>query len=101
MKMKRTKLLALLLCALMVLSLAACGSFEMKMARAAQKMEKLQSYRTDIKVDLGMSMSLLGQSLPLEPFLTPPGVRTSNPFRLSPTWCSARLAHDTFSCRDS
>ena len=65
--MKRFRKLACLLLALaMMLSLAACGSFEMKMARAAQKMEKLQSYRTDIKVDLGMSMSLLGQSMPLD-----------------------------------
>ncbi len=60
------KMLAVLLVLAMALSLAACGSFETKMARAAKKMEKLQSYRMDMKLDMGFIMSLLGQSMNLD-----------------------------------
>ena len=63
-KIKKT--LAILLVLAMALSLAACGSFETKMARAARKMEKLQSYRMDMNLDMGFTMSLLGQSMDLD-----------------------------------
>lgn len=63
-KIKKT--LAILLVLAMALSLAACGSFETKMARAARKMEKLQSYRMDMNLDMGFTMSLLGQSMALD-----------------------------------
>ncbi len=63
---KGKKLLAVLLVLAMSLGLAACSGFEMKMARAAKKMEKLQSYRMDLNVDMGLSMSMLGQSLDLD-----------------------------------
>ena len=63
-KIKKT--LAVLLVLAMALSLAACGSFETKMARAARKMEKLQSYRMDMNLDMGFTMSLLGQSMALD-----------------------------------
>ena len=59
------KLLAILLVLTMALSLAACG-FEAKMARAAKKMEKLESYRMDMDLDMAMSMSLMGQSMDLD-----------------------------------
>ena len=60
------KIACLFLALILMLSLTACGSFEMKMATAAKKMEKLQSYRMDVDVDMEMSMSLLGQSMPLD-----------------------------------
>ena len=52
------KMLAILLVLAMALSLAACG-FETKMAIAAKKMEKLESYRMDMDMDMALSMSLL------------------------------------------
>ena len=65
--MKKIRKIACLFLALaMMLSLAACDSFEVKMTRAAKKMEKLQSYRMDMDIDMQMSMSLLGQSMPLD-----------------------------------
>ena len=49
---KYRKIACLFLALVMMLSLTACGSFEMKMATAAKKMEKLQSYRMDVDVDM-------------------------------------------------
>ena len=64
--MKRVKkLLAVLLVLTLALSLAACG-FEARMAKAAKKMEKLESYRMDLDLDMALSMSLLGQSMDLD-----------------------------------
>ncbi len=63
---KGKKLLAVLLVLVMITGLAACSGFEMKMTRAAKKMEKLQSYRMDMDVDLGLSISILGQSMDLD-----------------------------------
>ena len=59
------KMLAILLVLAMALSLAACG-FETKMAVAAKKMEKLESYRMDMDMDMALNMSLLGQSMDLD-----------------------------------
>ena len=63
---KIRKTLAVLLVLAMTLGLAACGSFETKMARAAKKMEKLQSYRMDMNLDMAFVLSLLGQSMDLD-----------------------------------
>ena len=62
---KIKKLLAILLVFAMALSLAACG-FEARMAKAAKKMEKLESYCMDLDLDMALSMSLLGQSMNLD-----------------------------------
>ncbi len=59
------RILALALAALMLLSLTACGSFETRMARAAAKMSKLQSVRTDVDAAIVMNVSLLGESVPM------------------------------------
>lgn len=63
--MKRwTKLTALVLAVVMLLSLSGCGGFEMKMARAATKMSKLKSLHMDMDMQLELSMpTILGQSL--------------------------------------
>ena len=58
--------IAVLLAAALVLGLAGCGSFEARMARAARKMEKLQSYRMDMDMNMGIRMSMLGQSTDLD-----------------------------------
>ncbi len=57
------KIACLVLAFAMMLSLAACGGFPARMARAARKMEKLQSYRMDLEMDMEMSLSVLGQSM--------------------------------------
>ena len=65
--MKRMRKIAAVLLALaLMLSLAACGSFETRMAKAARKMEKLQSWRMDMDMDMEMSMGLLGESVDLD-----------------------------------
>ena len=65
--MKQTrKLIALLLAVIMMFCLTGCGSFEGKMAKAALKMQKLQSLRADISIDLGLSMSMFGEAMDLD-----------------------------------
>lgn len=69
--MKKTrKIAALLLALVLMLSLSACGSFETKMARAAQKMSKLESMRMDMDMDMTIGMSLFGESLDLDGKMT-------------------------------
>lgn len=61
--MKKSKKIAALILALaMLLCLSACGMFETRMARAAVKMQKLESMRMDMDLDLGLDVSLLGAS---------------------------------------
>ena len=65
--MKKFKaIVCLFLVLVMAVGLAGCGSFEMKMLAAAKKMEKLQSYRMDMDMDIGLRLSLLGESTDLE-----------------------------------
>lgn len=60
---KIKKAAALLLAAVMLLSLAACGSFETRMAKAANRMGKLESLHMDMDMKIDMSVSTKGQSL--------------------------------------
>ena len=60
------KLLALALALLMLLSLSACGGFEMRMARAASRMSKLESVHTDAVVTADVNLSLMGNSSAVE-----------------------------------
>ena len=59
---KLRKLVVLLLIPALALALAGCG-FAGKMALAARKMQKLQSYRMDMDVDMDLQLSLLGKSM--------------------------------------
>ena len=77
------KLIAVLLCLALALSLAACGSFEQRMLRAATKMEKLQSYRVDTDWELGMNMLFMGQSSDLDLFLSSASKVQKSPFCVS------------------
>lgn len=63
---KIKKAAALLLAAALMLSLSACGSFETKMAKAAAKMSRLESYHMDMDMQLSMAMSVMGQDLNLD-----------------------------------
>lgn len=49
----------------LVLALAGCG-FAAKMTRAAKKMEKLQSYRMDLDMDMEIKLSMLGRSVDMD-----------------------------------
>ena len=61
------KFLALALGVAMLLGLSGCGGFELKMARAAAKMNQLKSVHMDMDLQLDMSMpTFLGQSLPID-----------------------------------
>ena len=60
------KLTAILLCLALVLALAACGSFEQRMVKAAGKMEKLKSYHVDMDMDLSLALSMMGQSMDMD-----------------------------------
>ena len=62
---KLRRITAVLLIFTLALALAGCG-FAAKMTRAARKMEKLQSYRMDIGVDMELKLSVLGQSLNMD-----------------------------------
>lgn len=60
------KAIALLLALTMLLCLGGCGSFEKKMAKAAAKMSRLNSMHMDMDVELGMDISVMGQSMEME-----------------------------------
>lgn len=60
------KILVIVLALAMVLSLSACGAFETKMVKAAQKMSKAESFRMDMDMDMDMSLSLMGESLGID-----------------------------------
>ena len=60
------KILVIVLALAMVLSLGACGAFETKMVKAAQKMSKAESFRMDMDMDMDMSLSLMGESLGID-----------------------------------
>ena len=62
---KLKRITAVLLIVTLALTLAGCG-FAAKMSRAAKKMEKLQSYRMDIDLDMELKLSVLGQSLNMD-----------------------------------
>ena len=65
--MKKTaRIIALMLAAVMLLSLTGCGSFETRMAKAAKKMAALQSVHMDMDMHMAFSMSFLGESLDLD-----------------------------------
>ena len=61
----RKRLAALLLCLALLLALSGCGSVS-DMARAAKKMEKLQSYRMDMNMDMALKLSVLGQAMDMD-----------------------------------
>lgn len=67
---KIKKAAALLLSAALMLSLTACGSFEAKMAKAAARMAKLENYHLDMDMQLGMTISVLGQGLEMNMGMT-------------------------------
>ena len=60
------KILVIVLALAMVLSLSACGAFETKMVKAAQKMSKAECFRMDMDMDMDMSLSLMGESLGID-----------------------------------
>lgn len=65
--MKKTaRIIALMLAAVMLLSLTGCGSFETRMAKAAKKMAALQSVHMDMDMHMAFSMSFHGESLDLD-----------------------------------
>ena len=61
--------MAVLLVLALALALAGCG-FAAKMARAAKKMEKLQSYRMDLDMDMALKLSVLRQSMDMDMKIT-------------------------------
>lgn len=60
------KAIALLLALTMLLCLEGCGSFEKKMAKSAVKMSSLNSMHMDMDVELGLGISVMGQSMDME-----------------------------------
>lgn len=69
--MKRIrKIAALALALLMLLSLTACGGFETRMVRAAQKMSGLKSLHADVVLTADVSLSLLGASSAVDAGIT-------------------------------
>ena len=59
------RLAALLLAAVLLLSLAGCGAFETKMARAWQKLDKMDNLQMDLEADLILSVTAGGMRLPI------------------------------------
>lgn len=57
------RVLAVALVLMLVFSLSGCTAFEARMAKAANKMKKVDNFRMDIEMYLDMDMKLLGQTL--------------------------------------
>lgn len=64
--MKKNRIMAALLVLALMLSLAGCGGFAGRMARAAKKMEKVQSYRVDLDLSAAIKLTVLGQEMPMD-----------------------------------
>lgn len=64
MNMKRV--LAALLVLTLTLTLAGCGGFAGRMIAAVKKMEKVQSYRADLNLDAAITVTALGQEMPID-----------------------------------
>lgn len=60
------KAIALLLALAMVMCLAACGSFEKKMAKSAAKMSRLDSIHMDVELALDMGLSIMGETMDMD-----------------------------------
>lgn len=57
------RVLAVVLVLALVFSLSGCTAFEAKMAKAANKMKKVDNFRTDAEFYLDADMKMMGQSL--------------------------------------
>ena len=64
------KLLAVFMVLAIMFSLSACGSFVAKMLKSALKIGDLKSWRMDLDVDVGMSMSMLGDAMDIDTAVT-------------------------------
>ena len=64
--MRRAKRFLALFLAAALLLLTGCGYFDTKMARAIQKLSKLDSLHLCVELELQAELSALGQSMPLE-----------------------------------
>lgn len=60
------KFLAIALVIAMALSLAACGGFAGKMAKAAKKLEKAKSYSTSTDVDMQIAVNFMGMEMAVD-----------------------------------
>ena len=58
------KAIAILMAAVMVLSLCACGRFGAKMAQAAAKMKKVENFAMDADLDVDMTLKAAGTEFP-------------------------------------
>lgn len=85
------KLAAALLCLALLFALAACGSFEQRMVKAAAKMEKLESYHMDLDMDLSLAISLMGQSTDMDMFF-----RTASDVRKEPLQMRSSVTTEMF-----
>ena len=83
------KMTAILLCLALILALAACGSFEQRMVKAAAKMEKLKSYHMDLDVNMAFTLSMLGQSMDMDM-----AVRTATDLRNDPLQARSVMTAD-------
>ena len=81
------KLTAMLLCLALMFALAACGSFEQRMLKAATKMEKLESYHMDADVELCMNLSMMGRDMDMDMFF-----RTATDLRRDPMQVYSRMS---------
>lgn len=81
--MKKKIILALLLVLVLAAALILwfCGSDAGKMAAAAWKMNKLQSYSVDMDVDAEVNISFFGKKLPLELQIGTAGDVNTNPLK--------------------
>ena len=57
------RILAVLLVLVLVFGLSGCTAFETKMAKAANKMKKVDNFRSDVSMVMALDMNMLGMSL--------------------------------------
>lgn len=89
------RLAALLLAAALMLGLAGCGAFETRMARAWQKLDKLDSLRLDIEDDLVLSASVGEQRVPVSLKLSGTVDLYLNPVQAKAEFVLARPGRET------
>ncbi len=79
----KKKILVCLLIAVLMLGLSGCGFFELSLARAVKNMVKVQSFRSDFRLNLDMDVSLLKDTWDVSTSAKGTAAVTLHPFRIA------------------
>ena len=77
------KILALLLAAVMMLSLSACGTFELKLAKGMKNLAEYENFHADVSLSMSYGVEFLGRTLDLGTDINYAADIQKEPFKMS------------------